>query len=43
MQLDTIYLKVAYIAIVYAGIGLIGIIFVIIINKRRENARAFTL
>ena len=43
MQLDTMCLKVAYIAIAYAGIGLIGIVFTIITNKRRENAGAFTL
>ena len=43
MQLDTICLKAAYIATVYARIGLIGIIFAIIIDKRREKAGAFTL
>ena len=43
MQLDTIYLKAVYIAIVCAGIGLIGIAFTIITDKRREKARAFTL
>jgi len=36
-------LKVAHIAIVYAGIGLTGIIFAIITDKRREKAGAFTL
>jgi len=43
MQLDKIYLKVVYIATAYTGIGLIGIIFIIIIDKRREKAGAFIL
>jgi len=36
-------LKVVYIATVYAGIGLVGIVFVIITDKKREKAGAFTL
>jgi len=36
-------LKVVYIAIAYAGIRLVGIVFVIIMDKRREKAGAFTL
>ena len=43
MQLDTMCLKAAYITIVCARIELIGIIFVIIIDKRKEKAGAFTL
>jgi hypothetical protein len=43
MQLDTICLKAAYITIACARIGLIGIVFIIITNKKRENAGAFTL
>ena len=43
MQLDTMCLKAAYITIAYARIELIGIIFAIIINKRKEKAGAFTL
>jgi len=43
MQLDKMCLKVVYITIAYTRIGLIEIIFVIIIDKRREKARAFTL
>ena len=43
MQLDTMCLKVAHIATAYARIGLTGIVFTIITNKRRENAGAFTL
>jgi len=37
------YLKVAYIITVYTRIGLIGIIFAIITDKRKEKAGAFTL
>ena len=37
------YLKAVYIATVYTRIGLTGIVFAIITNKRRENAGAFTL
>jgi len=36
-------LKAVYITIVYARIGLVGIVFVIITDKRREKAKAFTL
>jgi len=36
-------LKVVYIAIACARIGLAGIVFVIIMDKRKEKARAFTL
>ena len=37
------YLKVAYIAIAYAGIGLTKIVLAIITDKKREKAKAFTL
>jgi len=43
MQPDTMCLKAAYIATVYTGIGLTGIVFAIITDKRREKAGAFTL
>ena len=43
MQLDIIYLKAVYIAIACARIELVGIVFVIITDKKREKARAFTL
>ena len=43
MQLDTMCLKAAYIAIACAKIGLIEIIFAIITDKRKEKAGAFTL
>jgi len=37
------YLKTVYIAIVYTGIELAGIVFIIITDKKREKARVFTL
>jgi len=43
MQLDIMCLKEAYIAIVYARIGLIGIVLAIVTDKRREKVGAFTL
>jgi len=43
MQLDKMCLKAAYIAIVYTRIGLIGIVFIIITDKRKEKTRVFTL
>jgi len=36
-------LKAVYIATVYTRIGLIGIVFIIIMNKRKEKAGVFTL
>jgi len=37
------YLKVVYITTAYTRIGLVGIVFVIITDKRKEKAGAFTL
>jgi len=37
------YLKAVYITTACARIGLVGIIFVIITDKKREKAGAFTL
>jgi len=36
-------LKAVYIIIAYARIGLVGIVFAIITDKRKKKARVFTL